>query len=63
MISELVTVIVLTTTSPDANGGIEQYNQVLQMVVQGRAEMEGSPFDFVWRCKDEEQPCVVRVKK
>lgn len=45
-----------------ADSGIAEYNQVLRMVVESRAEViAGNPDDFIWRCIDEKTPCVVKA--
>lgn len=49
------------TAGQTADGGIAEYNQVLRLVVDGRAEIAaGQPHGYTWRCLDEKNPCVVK---
>ena len=44
-----------------AESGIAEYNQVLRMVVEGRAEITvGQPHSYTWRCLDPRKPCEVK---
>lgn len=49
------------TAGQTAEGGIAEYNQVLRLVVDGRAEIAaGQPHGYTWRCLDEKNPCAVK---
>lgn len=50
------------TAGQTAEGGIAEYNQVLRLVVDGRAEIAaGQPHGYTWRCLDEKAHCVVKA--
>lgn len=52
---------VVVTVGQSMDSGINEYNQVLRMVVDGRAVIEaGQPDDYTWTCLDAVEPCVVR---
>lgn len=53
-------VAVTLSAGQSADSGIAEYNQVLRMVVQGRAEIvAGPPHAYTWVCLDKQADCEV----
>ncbi len=55
-----VMLAVLLIAGQSMESGIAEYNQVLRMIVDGRAAIEaGQPHNYLWTCLDEKNPCVI----
>lgn len=60
MINEIITAVILSF-GQSTESGIAEYNQVLRMVVDGRARIiAGNPDSYIWECLDKVVKCEVK---